>query len=110
MTRLTTLVPWPLSPLTVSLGAVLLAVGSLSAQSTALTPAPNTPRPVEALDTVFIEEMTWIEVRDALKAGKTTVLVATGGVEQNGPYLATGKHNYILRGTSEAIARKLGNT
>jgi len=50
-----------------------------------------------------------MEVRDALKAGKTTVLVATGGVEQNGPYLATGKHDYILRGTTEAIARKLGD-
>lgn len=62
------------------------------------------------LDTLFIEEMTWMEVRDALKAGKTTALVPTGGVEQNGPYLATGKHNYILRATSEAIARKLGNT
>src|SRR5215469_10662441 len=53
--------------------------------------------------------MTWMEVRDALKAGKTTVIVPTGGVEQNGPYLATGKHNFILRATTEAIARKLGN-
>jgi creatinine amidohydrolase len=53
--------------------------------------------------------MTWMEVRDALKAGKTTVLIPTGGVEQNGPYLATGKHDYILRGTTEAIARKLGD-
>ena len=50
-----------------------------------------------------------MEVRDALKAGRTTVIVPTGGVEQNGPYLATGKHNYILRATTEAIARKLGN-
>ena len=48
------------------------------------------------------------KVRDALAAGKTTAVVATGGVEDNGPYLATGKHDYILRGTSEAIARKYG--
>jgi creatinine amidohydrolase/Fe(II)-dependent formamide hydrolase-like protein len=74
-----------------------------------LSPDPNTRRPIEAVDTVFVEEMTWMEVRDALKAGKTTVIVPTGGVEQNGPYLATGKHNYILRATTEAIARKLGN-
>jgi creatinine amidohydrolase/Fe(II)-dependent formamide hydrolase-like protein len=67
------------------------------------------PRPIQALDTVFLEEMTWMEVRDALAAGKTTALVATGGVEDNGPYLATGKHDYILRATTEAIARKLGN-
>jgi len=72
-------------------------------------PDPNKLRPIEALDTVFIEEMTWMEVRDALKAGKTTVIVATGGVEQNGPYLATGKHNYVLQAMTEAIARKLGN-
>jgi creatinine amidohydrolase/Fe(II)-dependent formamide hydrolase-like protein len=67
------------------------------------------PRPMDAPDTVFIEDMTWLEVRDAMRAGKRTVLVATGGVEQNGPYLVTGKHNVILRGTTEAIARKLGN-
>jgi creatinine amidohydrolase/Fe(II)-dependent formamide hydrolase-like protein len=30
-------------------------------------------------------------------------------MEMNGPYLATGKHNYVLRATTEAIARKLGN-
>src|SRR5437016_6296887 len=88
---------------------VILAAGFLAAQRSAISPDPNTPRPIEALDTVFIEEMTWMEVRDSLRAGKTTVIVPTGGVEQNGPYLATGKHNYILRATTEAIARKLGN-
>jgi creatinine amidohydrolase/Fe(II)-dependent formamide hydrolase-like protein len=89
-----------------------LAVISLSVLFAApdpVSPDPNSPRPIEAVDSVFIEELTWMEVRDALKAGKTTVLIPTGGVEQNGPYLATGKHNYILRATTEAIARKLGN-
>jgi creatinine amidohydrolase/Fe(II)-dependent formamide hydrolase-like protein len=88
---------------------VLLVAGFLAAQPRAMSPDPDGPRPIEALDTVFIEEMTWMEVRDALKSGKTTVLIPTGGVEQNGPYLATGKHDYILRATSEAIARKLGD-
>jgi creatinine amidohydrolase/Fe(II)-dependent formamide hydrolase-like protein len=72
-------------------------------------PPLDARRPIEALDTVFTEEMTWMEVRDAIAAGKTTAIVATGGVEQNGPYLATGKHNYILRATTQAIARRLGN-
>jgi creatinine amidohydrolase len=67
------------------------------------------PRPIAAHNSVWIEELTWLEVRDAIRAGKTTVIIATGGVEQNGPYLATGKHNVILRATAEAIARKLGN-
>jgi creatinine amidohydrolase/Fe(II)-dependent formamide hydrolase-like protein len=88
---------------------LLLAAGCLPTQPEFSPPNLNTPRPIEALDTVFLEEMTWMEIRDALRAGKTTVLVPTGGVEQNGPYLATGKHNYILRGTTEAIARKLGD-
>lgn len=66
-------------------------------------------RPIAAQDTVFIEELTWMEVRDALKDKKTTVIIATGGVEENGPYVVTGKHNFILRATSEAIARKLGD-
>ena len=48
-----------------------------------------------------------MEVRDAIREGKETVIVATGGVEQNGPYLVTGKHNVVLRTTTEAIARKL---
>lgn len=81
----------------------------LSASALSQNPAPDAKRPIAALDSVFVEELTWMEVRDALKAGKTTVLIPTGGVEQNGPYLATGKHNYVLRATTEAIARKLGN-
>ncbi len=88
---------------------LLVASGCLPTQSPLTPPNLNAPRAIEALDTLFLEEMTWMEVRDALRAGKTTVIVPTGGVEQAGPYLATGKHNYILRGTTEAIARKLGD-
>jgi creatinine amidohydrolase/Fe(II)-dependent formamide hydrolase-like protein len=66
-------------------------------------------RPIEALDTVWIEEQTWMETRDAIKAGKTTVIIGSGGVEKNGPYTANGKHNYVLRSTCDAIARRLGN-
>jgi creatinine amidohydrolase len=29
---------------------------------------------------VFIDEMTWMDVRDALAAGKTTAIITTGGV------------------------------
>src|SRR5687768_830159 len=71
--------------------------------------APDAPRPIDALDTVWIEEQTWMETRDAIRAGKTTVIIGTGGLEQNGPYNANGKHNYVLRATCEATARKLGN-
>ena len=90
--------------------AVLLAFAAQDKKPNPMTPDPNGANPIAAHPTLFIEEMTWMEVRDALKAGKDTVLVATGGVEQNGPYLVTGKHNVILRATTQAIARKLGNT
>jgi creatinine amidohydrolase/Fe(II)-dependent formamide hydrolase-like protein len=69
---------------------------------------PDAPNPLPPADTVWIEEMTWMDVRDAMKAGKTTVIIPTGGVEPNGPWLALGKHNYVLRANCDAIARKLG--
>ena len=69
----------------------------------------SAPRPIEALDSVWMEDLTWMEIRDAIKDGKTTALILTGGVESNGPYLATGKHNFVLKVMGEAIARKLGN-
>ena len=74
-----------------------------------INPDPAGPRPIAVHDTLFIEEMTWMEVRDALKGGKDTAIVAAGGIEQNGPYVATGKHNVVLRATTQAIAAKLGN-
>src|SRR4051794_31508051 len=92
-----------------ALWLTLLLAAWLAALPDPVRPDPNSPRPIEAVDTVFLEDLTWMEVRDALKGGKETVIVATGGVEQNGPYLVTGKHNVVLRGTTEAIARKLGN-
>lgn len=65
--------------------------------------------PIPSPNTVWLEEMTWMDVRDAMKAGKTTVIIATGGIEPNGPWLALGKHNYVLHTNCEAIARKMGN-
>jgi len=69
----------------------------------------DAPRPIAGTETLWIEEMTWMEVRDAIAGGMTTVIVGTGGIEQNGPYVATGKHNFVLSATTEATARELGN-
>ena len=59
---------------------VVFVFGPLAAQPNAVSPDPRASRPIAAIDTVFVEEMTWMEVRDALKAGKTTVIVPTGAV------------------------------
>ena len=58
---------------------------------------------------LFIEELTWTEVRDAVAAGSTTALLYAGSTEQNGPHMATGKHNAVARHVARAIAKKLGN-
>jgi creatinine amidohydrolase/Fe(II)-dependent formamide hydrolase-like protein/sterol desaturase/sphingolipid hydroxylase (fatty acid hydroxylase superfamily) len=64
---------------------------------------------LEAPSRVYLEDMTWQEVRDAIKAGSTTAIVPTGGTEQNGPHAILGKHNYIVKYTAGKIAEKLGH-
>jgi creatinine amidohydrolase/Fe(II)-dependent formamide hydrolase-like protein len=60
-------------------------------------------------DTVFLDELTWTEVRDRIAEGTDTIIVATAGTEQNGPHMVLGKHRFIVRAASEQIARELGN-
>ena len=59
--------------------------------------------------TVFLEELTWTELRDQLQAGKTTAIVPVGGTEQSGPHIALGKHNVRARLLAGRIASELGN-
>jgi creatinine amidohydrolase/Fe(II)-dependent formamide hydrolase-like protein len=54
-------------------------------------------------------EMTWVEVKNALAAGKTTALYYTGGTEHRGPQNVNGGHNHMARATVKAIALALGN-
>ena len=50
---------------------------------------------------VEFENMTWLEVKNALAAGRTTALYYTGGTEQRGPQNTNGGHNYMARATNE---------
>src|SRR5713226_7136770 len=68
-----------------------------------------TPTFGEPLDTVFLEELTWPELRTLVQTGKATMIFPIGGTEQNGPHMALGKHNARVRMLSERIARTLGN-
>lgn len=54
-------------------------------------------------------KMTWIEIRDAIAADKTTIVIPTGGTEQNGPHMVTGKHNAIVAVSARRVAEELGN-
>lgn len=82
----------------------------IAAREAARQEAMNEPRPIEALESLWMEELTWMELRDAIRAGKTTAIVLTGGVESNGPHLASGKHNYSNRLMGPSVAEALGNT
>jgi len=67
------------------------------------------PNPLQPSDSVWIEDLTYMEVRDRIAAGATTAIISTGGIEENGPYVATGKHNVIMESMCPAIARNLGD-
>lgn len=60
-------------------------------------------------DAIETERMTSPEIASAVAAGKTTLIIPTGGTEQNGAHMVTGKHNVIVRETARRIAEKLGN-
>lgn len=72
--------------------------------------AANRPRTIDGINSVWIEELTQPELRDLMKDGYTTVLVLTGGVEDNSANLSMNKHNINNRLMGETIARKMGNT
>ena len=59
---------------------------------------------------VFLENLTWTELRDQVAAGTTTVIVPIGGTEQSGPHLALGKHNARVKVLSQRIAERLDHT
>jgi len=84
----------------------LLAIGALVLMAApAFTQAPSLPQPAS----VYLEELTWMEVRDAIAAGKTTIIIPTGGTEQNGPHMVLGKHNYLVKYKAGEVAKRLGN-
>src|SRR5215471_13273519 len=64
--------------------------------------------PGEAGGSVFIEDLTWTELRDEVAAGKTIAIVPIGGTEQNGPHMAIGKHNLRVKLLAGKIAAALG--
>ena len=53
------------------------------------------------VSSVFIEDLTWPEVRDAIAAGKSTAIIYVGSAEQNGPHMVIGKHNFVARALAQ---------
>jgi len=88
----------------------LLALFALSTAHAQGAVRVDAPRPIEAGQSLWAEELTWMEIRDLIKAGTTTIIIGTGGVEQNGPYVAGGKHNFVLQTVLPYIARAIPNS
>jgi creatinine amidohydrolase/Fe(II)-dependent formamide hydrolase-like protein len=85
--------------------AAALLMPARSAHASGVAQAMPCPK----TDQVEFEKMTWVEVKCAIVAGKTTALIYTGGVEERGPQNANGGHNVVAHAVVEAIARRLGN-
>ena len=91
---------------------VLLAAAALALSATSALNAQTPPDiSKRTLKEPLVEfgMMTWPEVREAFKAGKTTALVYTGGTEQRGPQNVNGGHTLMGQAIAKAIALKLGN-
>lgn len=85
---------------------LLLAAARLGAQPAA---APASTAAAAPAASVFLEELTWTEVRDRQQAGTRTILIGTAGQEQKGPHMVDGEHKFAMTYTSERIARALGD-
>jgi creatinine amidohydrolase/Fe(II)-dependent formamide hydrolase-like protein len=58
---------------------------------------------------LWIDDLTWPEVQDAIAAGKRTAIIYAGSSEQNGPHMVIGKHNFIAHALAQRIAEELGD-
>ncbi len=87
------------------LSAVILVIGYFNVSG-----AINRQVILSKPQSVHLAKLTWTEVDKALKNGYDTVLIPTGGIEQNGPHVVLGKHNIVMTRTSHDIARTLGKT
>jgi creatinine amidohydrolase len=102
--------PRPAAPLGAALLVAALAWLPASAPLRAQGAAPAGAGRPDPLAAPYLEAMTWTEIRDAIAAGSRTVIIPTGGTEQNGPHMVLGKHNYIVTFAAGLLAQRLGNT
>ena len=85
--------------MTVACAAGLLGLGGASLAEESFAPP-----------SLHLEELTWDEVGSSLEAGYRSVIIPTGGVEQNGLHVVLGKHKGVIKHTSTEIASRLGQT
>src|SRR5690348_1554346 len=90
--------------------AVILFISLATASAQRPADAPATAPAGKPPDSVFLEDLTWAEVRDLIKSGTTTVIIGTAGTEQKGPHMVDGAHKFVMEYSADKIARALGRT
>lgn len=63
-----------------------------------------------AMQTCRIEEMTWVEIKEAIAHGYDRVIVALGSIEQHGPHLPLVMDTLLGDALADRIAANLGRT
>ena len=90
--------------------ALKLAVLPLAGILIAVLASTGSETAPRAVTTVEMKDMTWEDVRGVIAGGATTVIVPTGGIEQNGPHMVLAKHDHIVGHAAKRIASELGRT
>ena len=88
-----------------ALSLFILATGYLT-----MTNLSKQQMMLESIRSVHLAKLTWTEVDQAMRKGYDTVLIPTGGIEQNGPHVVLGKHNLVITRAAHDLAHKLGDT
>ena len=86
---------------------MLLPLAGVALAGLAATRTETAP---SAVNTLEMKDMTWEDVASVVKGGATTVIVPTGGIEQNGPHMILAKHDHIVVHAARQIAGQLGRT
>ena len=60
------------------------------------------------MSSVFMEEMTWAEIQEAMEQGVDTVIVCAASHEQHGPHMAESTDYMIGRSQYGEVARRMG--
>jgi len=58
---------------------------------------------------VLMEEMSWVEIQEALREGKDGVIVVSGSIEQHGPHLPTATDTILGYEVAKRAAEELGD-
>lgn len=62
------------------------------------------------VNSVHLEALRREDLEVGLSQGKTTLIIPTGGIEQNGVALSLGKHNIVIHEAADRLAKRLGQT